>query len=158
VAIHLDEVAEAVENAQGAHGWLWRLRFAQARAEFALARGSFDESQHLANTALQEGREVGRVKYEVLALTTRAQALAALGRTIEATADLRTALEVARPTGDPALFFRVAAAVLAIESDDALAQEAQATAQRIRAALPDGAMRQAFDAAEPVRHVARLIR
>jgi hypothetical protein len=47
--------------------------------------------------------------------------------------------------------------LLAIESDDALAQEAYATAQRIRAALPDDEMRRTFDDAEPVGQVARLI-
>ncbi len=153
----VDEVAEAIEKARGPHGWLWRLRFAQARAELALARGDWHESLRLADIAIQQSRDIGRVKYQALALKTRAQALAALGHTTEATVDLRNALDVARPTGDPALFFQVAAALLAVEGDDALAQEAYATAQRIRAALPNDEMRQIFEAAEPVRQIARLI-
>ncbi|HEV8192867.1 MAG TPA: tetratricopeptide repeat protein, partial [Ktedonobacterales bacterium] len=153
----IDEVAEAVENAQGTHGWLWRLRFMQACAELALARGSFDESQRLASTALQEGREIGRVKYQVLALKTRAQALVAQGDTAAALVDLRNALDITRPTADPALFFQVASVLLPVEGNDALAQEAYTTAQRIRAALPSDEMRQIFAAAEPVRQVARLV-
>ncbi|HVO70443.1 MAG TPA: helix-turn-helix domain-containing protein, partial [Aggregatilineaceae bacterium] len=38
----VDEVAAAVEKASGSHGWLWRLRLAQARAELALARREWD--------------------------------------------------------------------------------------------------------------------
>src|SRR6185295_5452406 len=34
-----DDVARAVEAGSGWHGWLWRLRLSQARAELALARG-----------------------------------------------------------------------------------------------------------------------
>jgi predicted ATPase/DNA-binding XRE family transcriptional regulator len=152
-----DEVSATVEKARGSHAWLFRLRFTQARAELALAREDWPEAQRLAETAIQQSRAAGRVKYEALALKTRAQALAALGRTSEATGDLRHAQEVIRPTGDPALFLQIAAAMLAVEGDDALAQEAYATAQRIRAALPTDEMRHIFDAAEPVRQIARLV-
>jgi tetratricopeptide (TPR) repeat protein len=153
----IDEVAEAVQNAQGTHGWLWRLRFTQARAELALARGSFDESQRLASIALQESREIGRVKYQVLALKTRAQALVAQGDAAAGLIDLRYALAITRPTADPALFFQVASVLLTIEGDAALAQEAYATIERISAALPSDEMRQIFAAAEPVQQVARLV-
>src|SRR5262249_51358342 len=61
----LDTVAEAVARAQGLHGWLWRLRLAQARAEIALARGDHREAPRRANDALALSREHGRVKYEV---------------------------------------------------------------------------------------------
>jgi hypothetical protein len=44
-----------------------------------------------------------------------------------------------------------AAALLAIEGDEALAAEAAGAAQRIAAALPEGDMRRRFEAAEPVR-------
>jgi tetratricopeptide (TPR) repeat protein len=36
----VDEVAQAVAVAQGAHGWLWRMRFATAKGEIALARSA----------------------------------------------------------------------------------------------------------------------
>ncbi|HEV2237285.1 MAG TPA: helix-turn-helix domain-containing protein [Ktedonobacterales bacterium] len=152
-----DEIAEAVEKARGSHGWLWRLRFTQARAELALARGEEQEALRLADSVAQQSREIGRVKYQTLALTTRAQALAALGRQSEATDDFRAALNATRPTGDPAMFFRVGASFLAIASDEALTQEVRTTAQRIRAALPDDEMRHIFDTAAAVRHIARLI-
>jgi tetratricopeptide (TPR) repeat protein len=154
----LPEVAEAVENARGSHGWLWRIRLAQARAELASARGEWEETRHLAEISLQESRALGRVKYQALALKTRAEALAALGCTSEALVDLRNALAVTRPTTDPALFVQMAAAFLVVEGDDALAQEAYATAQRLSAALPTDEMRHRFEAAEPVRHIARVLR
>lgn len=137
-----DEVAEAVAKARGSHGWLWRLRLAQARAELAHARGDWDETLHLAEFAIQYSLNAGRVKYQALALKTRAQALAALGCTPEAITDLRNALDVTRPTADPAMFLQIAATLLTIEDDDALAQEAYATAQSMSAALPNDEMRQ----------------
>ena len=153
----LAEVAEAVEKARGIHGWLWRLRLAQARAELAHARGDWDETLRLAEIALHTSRTVGRVKYQALALKTRAQALAARGCTPEAISDLRNALDITRPTGDPATFLQIAATLLAVEGDDALAREAYATAQRMSAALPNDEMRQIFAAAEPVQQIARLM-
>jgi predicted RNA polymerase sigma factor len=61
-----------------------------------------------------------RVEYQVLALGTRARALNRLGRGKEAVADLRRAVQLARPLGDPALFPRVAAALLALDGDEGL--------------------------------------
>lgn len=151
----LAEVAETVEKAHGSHGWLWRLRLAQVRAELALAREEWEETLRLAEMAMQHSRQAGRVKYLALALKTRAQALAELGRTREALSDLRNALEVTGPSADPAMFLQLAATLLTVEGDDALAQEAYAVAQRLSAALPDDEMRQIFAAAEPVRHFAR---
>jgi predicted ATPase/DNA-binding XRE family transcriptional regulator len=150
----MPEVAAAVEKAGGSHGWLWRLRLVQAQAELALARREWDEAVQLAEISIQESRDRGRIKYLTLSLKTRAQALAALGRTHEAIVDLRNALDVARPTGDPALFLSVAAVLLSIESDDALAGDASSAVQRIRAALPNNEMRRSFDAAEPVQTIA----
>jgi tetratricopeptide (TPR) repeat protein len=151
------EVAAAVEKAGGSHGWLWKLRFAQAQAELALARHEWDEALRLADTAIRHSRDLSRVKYEVLGLKTRGQALASLGRIHEAAADLRNALELARPTGDPALFLKVAAVLLAVEGDDLLAVEARTTVQRISAALPNDEMRHIFEAAEPVQQIATVI-
>src|SRR5262249_3034108 len=110
----------------------------------------------LAEISIQQSRDRGRVKYQTLGLKTRAQALAALGRTHEAILDLRNALDVARPTGDPALFLSVAAVLLLVESDDTLAGDACSAVQRIRAALPNNEMRRSFDAAEPVQTIATL--
>jgi tetratricopeptide (TPR) repeat protein len=152
----VDEVAAALDEAMGAHGWLWRLRLAQARAEIALARGEWDETLRLVDIALQHDFNQGRVKFQVLGLKTRAQALAALGRIDDATVDLRNALAFSRSIGDPALIVKVAASLLAIERDDALAREAYGIVQRISAALPNDEMRRLFEAAEPVQQIVRL--
>jgi class 3 adenylate cyclase/tetratricopeptide (TPR) repeat protein len=149
----VDEVAEAARTAAGVHGWLWKLRLAQARAEIALARGDWEDARHWAEDAIGQSRLRHRVKYEVLGLGTRAQALAARGRTHEAIADLRSALELARPVGDPVMFLRAATALLVIDGDDALATEARTAAERIAEALPEGELRQRFLATEPVRRL-----
>ncbi|HEY3290908.1 MAG TPA: hypothetical protein VGK87_12325, partial [Anaerolineae bacterium] len=154
----LVEVNPAVEKAGGSHGWLWRLRLEQARAELAYARGDWDETLRLAEISLQYSRASGRVKYQALGLNTRAQALIALGRTSEAIVELRNALELTRPTGDVAMFTRIAANLLAIAVDESLAREAHAKVQRIVAELPNDEMRRVFMAAAPVQQIIRLVR
>ncbi len=152
----IGEVAASVEKAAGWHGWLWRLRLAEARAEIALARGNWEDVLQCAGDAIERSRARERVKYQVIGLTTRAQALRALGRTKEAIADLSRAVTLARPVGDPALFLRPAAELLAVDGDDSLAAEAGTAVQRILGALPDADMRGRFEAAEPVRIAVRL--
>ncbi len=150
------EVAGAVQEAVAWHGWLWRLRFTQARAEIALARGAPEQAIVLADEAFERSRRT-RAKYQVLALVTRAQALARLGRTREAIGDLRAAVRLTRPQADPALFLRSAATLLELDGDDQLAAEAHATAGRILARLPTEEMRKRFQAAEPVQLLSRLV-
>jgi hypothetical protein len=151
----LPEVGAAVAGAQGAHGWLWRLRFAQARAELALARGDHEHALQSAEEAVARSRAVGRVKYEVAGLETRARALAGQGRTREALDDLQVAVARARSTGDPAMFLRAAAAHLTVDADSALLTEARTAVERITGALPDGELRRCFLAAEAARLVLR---
>ncbi len=147
------EVGEAIAKASGWHGWLWRLRLAEARAETALARGDADEAIDLATDALEQSRGK-RPKYEVLALTTRGCALAQAGRVREAIADSRSAVAGARSLGDPAVLLRALGTLLELEVDDALATEARAAAERISAALPDD-LRRLFEDAAPVRALER---
>ena len=147
----LDEVAEGVQKGSGAHGWLWRMRFAQARAELALARGEPKEALRCAESAILQSQLHGRGKYHVLGLAAQARALGGLGRAEEAITDLRSALALARPIGDPALFLQAAGPLLAIHDDEQLAAETCAVAAAIRAALPDDEMRRRFQAAAPVR-------
>ncbi|MDP9369760.1 MAG: tetratricopeptide repeat protein, partial [Chloroflexota bacterium] len=151
----IDEVAAGVEHAAGFHGWLWRLRLAEARAEIALARGGWDEALRWADEAIAQSRARGRAKYEVFGLMTRAQALTALGRAKEASADLRSAVALARPVGDPSLFLRSAAGLLAVDGDDALAAEGRTVFRRIAEAIPDVDLHLRFEAAEPLRIFAR---
>ena len=59
-------------------------------------------------------------------------------------------------TGDPALFLRAAAPLLAIEGHESLVAEARCRVEQIAEHLPATGMRQRFAAAEPVRTLARL--
>jgi class 3 adenylate cyclase/tetratricopeptide (TPR) repeat protein len=152
----VDEVAAAVENAPGFHGWLWRLRLPVARAEMALARSNWEEGLRWAELGITRSNDWGRVKYHALGLESRAKALYALGRTHEAIADLKKAVDMIRAIGDPAIFLRVATSLLAIEGNDTLLAETQAVTQRIIANLPDEEMRRHFEAAEPVLMLNKL--
>jgi tetratricopeptide (TPR) repeat protein len=147
----LDEVADGVRKGTGAHGWLWRLRFALARAEMALERGDREEALRWAEDTIAQSLALGRVKYQVAGLRARGQALVALARTHEAIAALRSAVELARTLGDPATFLRAASSLLPLAGDGDLAAEARAAANSIAAALPDERMRHRFLDAEPVR-------
>jgi tetratricopeptide (TPR) repeat protein len=151
----IDEVAAAADRTSGFHGWLWKLRLAEARAEIALARNRPEEAHNWANEAIEQSRVRGRIKYQILGLLTRAQASSDLGRTKEAIGDLRAAVALARPMGDPALFVRAAAGLLAIDGDDALAAEARGVVARIAESLSDPDMRRQFEMAEPTRLVVR---
>jgi hypothetical protein len=147
----IDDVASVAEQTSGFHGWLWKIRLAEARAELALARDTPQEALRWADEAIEQSRVRGRVKYQVVGLTTRAQALIDLDHTKEAIIDLRAAVTLSRPTGDSALFLRAAAGLIAVDGDDALADEAQAVVARIADNLPDLEMRLQFEHAEPVR-------
>jgi hypothetical protein len=113
----------------------------------ALARGDLEGALRSSTLAIDQSRVRGRVKYQVLGLASRAQALRELGRTREAIVDLRAAVALARRVGDPALFVRVPAGLLAVDGDDALAAEAGVAARRIAGALPDERVRGCFEAA-----------
>jgi tetratricopeptide (TPR) repeat protein len=143
----LGEVAAAAVDAQGAHGWLWRMRLAAVRGEIALARDAYEDALRAAKDAERQARACGRMKYEALALETRAQALTRLGRKHEALQAAQRAITLVRPTGDPALLLRATTVHLAIEGNDVLFAEAQAARERIARGLPEGDARQRFLAA-----------
>jgi tetratricopeptide (TPR) repeat protein/DNA-binding XRE family transcriptional regulator len=153
----LPEVVDAVMGAQGEHGWLWRLRLAQARAEIAVARGQWEEALRWADDAIAQSQRRGRVKYQVAGLKTRAEALVALRDTPRALMDLRAAVTLARPVGDPAMFVRAATALLAIDGDDALLTEARAAAGRIASELRDNETLMRFQSAAQVRALGPLL-
>jgi len=154
----IPEVAEALPGASGFHEWLWQLRFLQAQAEIALARGEHEEALRLSGQALEQSRLRGRPKYEAFALETRARALAASGLAREAITEVRRAVEVARPTGDPAMFFHAGSELLRLHQDEVIAQETLAAAQKILAALPQGEMRLRFQESESFQFLQNLSR
>ena len=73
----------------------------------------------------------------------------------EASAELRRALELARPGGNPALLLTVASQLLVLDGDDEVAREARAAVEAIIEALPNDEMRARFAAAEAVQVVRR---
>lgn len=123
-------------------------------ADLACARAEWLPAVNLASDAIAEARGHGRPKYVVAGLETRARALAALGRTAEAVADLRPAVQLARDMGDEALFLRAALGLLAEDGSDALLAEARQTGRQILAELPTQDMRRRFQAAEPIQRLA----
>ncbi len=147
------EIEEAVANARGWHGWLFRLRLQQAYAELALARADWPAAVAFAAAALGHSRASGRRKYEAAALTTRARAQYALGRTREAIQDAKSACAMVRKVGDPALAVRTFASLLPVIGDDALLHEARQRMAIVLEALP-GDARTAFSQA-PLVHAAR---
>lgn len=144
----LPEVAEAAMRGQGAHGWLWRLRLTQARAEMALARGNWEKAVGFAQDGIEQSVLRGRVKYHVLGLETRAKALAALNQQHEAIASLQHAVSLARLTADPVMFLRAAFALLTLDGNDALLREARRAADAIAQELQDEHMKCQFLSAE----------
>jgi tetratricopeptide (TPR) repeat protein len=150
----IEEVAEVASKATAWHGWLWRIRLDQARAEIALAHRDWRAALDWTARVIDESRRRGRAKYEALGLCTLAAALWALGSTRQALEVSCAAVSVARPIGDPPLFLRAAAALLEIDGDETLVAEAAGTAARIADALPNARMRKCFEDGLPrVLHV-----
>jgi class 3 adenylate cyclase/tetratricopeptide (TPR) repeat protein len=139
---------ETAEQTFGAHEWLWKIRLAQAKADIALAGGKLEEAAAAAAAALERARSHGRVKYEVSARTTIAEALLALGRGREAVHVLREAQGGADGLGNPPARAVVAAALgralLAIGADE----DAETAFERGRADV------EAFCARLDERHMA----
>jgi tetratricopeptide (TPR) repeat protein len=148
----IDEVSAAAARTGSWHGWQWRVRLGEARAELALARGEWESAVALAQAAVDHSRASGRRKYEALGQVTNGRALMALGRGSEAVDAFREAVRISRPVGDPALFLRTATALLDVDGDDALDGEARDIARRMAASLPDD-LRLGFERAEPVRRL-----
>lgn len=139
-----ERVRQILPDVSGPHVWLLGLRLKQARAELAFARHLWQDAIARANETIDEASHIGRVKYQVAALQTRAKALAAWGCPEKALADAQTAVSLARPVGDPAMLLRALLVQLHLQGDDALAAEARSLVRRIAAALPDEKLRGRF--------------
>jgi CRP-like cAMP-binding protein/tetratricopeptide (TPR) repeat protein len=100
------EVERAVRPALGAHGWLWRLRFAAATAEIAVARENWEEARRTAEEALTRAKATHRMKYQIRAEGILALVGAADGRADDARTLSGSAVRLARSMGDPAVLSR----------------------------------------------------
>jgi tetratricopeptide (TPR) repeat protein len=146
----VQEVQAGVEDAVAWHGWLWKIRLAQGRAEIALARGEWQDAAQLASDVIARSRATDRVKYQVEGLLGRARALDALRRPSEAQADRHEALALVRRASDPTSFLRAASELLRAREDEALQLEAREAARRIIADLPEGDLRRGFEQAAAI--------
>jgi DNA-binding CsgD family transcriptional regulator len=149
------EIEENIPLGHGAHGVLWPMRLAEARARLAVARLDWRAAQRWSSETIELAQTTGRPKYEAQALSSRGRALVGLGRKRDGIGELRQALEITRRVGDPALFVGAAAALLSVEGDDGTAAEARAAAEHMLANLPEE-MKPGFEAAEPVRLIYKL--
>jgi hypothetical protein len=148
-AIH--DVSKAVVDASGWHGWLWRLRLSQARAELALERGEWQSAiatatEGIADSEARSRRKEARSrrKYVALGLLTRASARKAIDDVPRAIADASRSIEIARVLGDPVLLLKALNVQIDLEGTDALATEARGCSERIVAQLDDPALRELF--------------
>jgi tetratricopeptide (TPR) repeat protein/transcriptional regulator with XRE-family HTH domain len=143
------EVSKAVEAGQGAHGWLWKLRFRAAEAELALAKGELDKALAQAEQVISQSHLLKRVKYEVLGLQIRGKALTLTGYGAKAKTDLDKAVELARATSNPAMFLYSAFTFLSHFKDQTLLLEAQSVAKVTVTSLEDEELSRRFlDSAE----------
>jgi tetratricopeptide (TPR) repeat protein len=144
------DVERAVVAASGWHGWLWRLRLSQARAELAAARADWPAAIAAASEGIRDSEARSRPKYVALGLLTRAQARKQIGETPEAISDATQSVRVARTLGDPAVLLKALNLLIDVEGTDALALEAHACRDNILSHLDDAALRERFLASELV--------
>jgi DNA-binding NarL/FixJ family response regulator len=149
------EIEENIPLGHGAHGVLWPMRLAEARAKLAVARNDWRGAQRWSDETIKLAQTTGRPKYEALALSSRGRALVGQGRKRDGIGELRRAVEITRRVGDPALFVGAAAALLAVEDDDVTSTEARAAAEHMLANLPEE-MKPGFEEAASVRLIYKL--
>jgi class 3 adenylate cyclase/tetratricopeptide (TPR) repeat protein len=154
----ISEVAKPVEQTAGWHGWLWRIRLAQAQAEISLVQGDVEKAIQFAEKSLHQSQETGRIKYQAAALETRGKALVLMGnKKEEGVADLQKAIQLARPVQDPSMFLRPAYAYLSIEKDNKLLEETVEVINQIKESLLNTPLHRPFSDSEPVRVLSQLM-
>ncbi|MEE9191227.1 MAG: adenylate/guanylate cyclase domain-containing protein [Candidatus Aerophobetes bacterium] len=153
----VDKVAEAVERTSGWHGWLWKMRLAQAQAEIGLAHGDGEKAIQFAEKSLHQSQATGRIKYQAAALETRGKALVLMGNERnKGIGDLQKAIQLVRPVQDPLMFLRAAYALLCIERDKKLIQEVGKVVTQIKKSLLNTPVYLLFEESEPVRVLSQL--
>jgi hypothetical protein len=145
-AQYVRQVEEVIPQTYGGHRWLFEMRLAYARAELALAQMQWESALARANDAVAQARKYGRIKYETLGLIAGAKAHAAMQHHDAADKALQQALQRARADGNPSLFLQAAVPLYYRQYSIGLYHEIRATIQRIRAELPEEALRERFDA------------
>lgn len=132
----VSKVAEAVEKTSNWHGWLWKMRLAQAQAEISLARGDGEKAIQFAEKSLDQSQATGRIKYQAAALETRGKALVLMKKKRhDGIGDLREAIQLVRPVQDPLMFLRAGYALLCVERDKKLIAEVRAVVTQIKDSL-----------------------
>jgi tetratricopeptide (TPR) repeat protein/predicted Ser/Thr protein kinase len=154
----INNLTRLIEEASGWHGWLWRLRFSQACAELALARGDYAAATEEARHTIDQNPVRVRPKYKALGLMTRARARLAQGDKAGGIEDAAQAVAAARPIGDPSLLLQTIALLLELDGTDELAVEARASVDRILRSLSDQMLRTRFLESAPIGTVLRLAR
>jgi tetratricopeptide (TPR) repeat protein len=153
----VDEVAEAIEKASGWHGWLWKMRLAQAQAEISLARGDWEKAIHFAEKSFHQGQVTGRIKYQAAALETRGKALVLMGKKRkEGIGHLQKAIQLVRSVPDPLLFLRAAHTLLCFETDKKLIKEVSGVVTQIKESLLNTPLYLPFEESDPVRLLSQL--
>ena len=154
----VSKVKEAVEKTSNWHGWLWKMRFAQAQAEISLARRDGEKAIQFAEKSLHQSRESGRIKYQAAALETRGKALVLMGeKKNEGIENLRAAIQLVRRGQDPLMFLRAGHALLCVERDEKLIAEVAAVVTQIKDSLLNTPLYRPFEDAEPVRMLSQLV-
>ncbi|NIS67572.1 MAG: tetratricopeptide repeat protein, partial [Proteobacteria bacterium] len=154
----IDEVAEAVKQTSNWHGWLWKMRLAQAQAEISLARGDGEKAIHSAEKSLHQSQATGRIKYQAAALQARGKALVLMGKKrSEGIGDLQKAIQLVRPVQDPLMFLRAAYTLLCVKTDKKLIEEVRGVVTQTKESLLDTVLLRPFDDSEPVRMLSQLI-
>jgi hypothetical protein len=144
----IDDVSRAVVAASGWHGWLWRLRLAQARAELALERGDWQGALAATTEGIENSEARSRAKYVALGLLTRAQAWKAGHNVLSAVEDATRAVEIARTLGDPAVLLKALTGLIDLDGNESLLAEARGCHERILSQLDDVALRERFLASD----------
>jgi tetratricopeptide (TPR) repeat protein len=98
---------------KGWERWLITGRLLAYRAELELEAGRLDDAVTWARRAVESARAVHRRKYETIALTLLGRALTAQGLGDEATAELRSAVEMSDALGSPLLRWQARAGLAA---------------------------------------------
>ena len=149
------EVIVSVKKSQGWHGWLWKIRLLNARAELAVAGENKEEALRYAEEALEESRARQRVKYESLALQAKAGALILAGEKKKAIRCQLSAIKIAREMNYPCLLLKAITRQLDLEGTGELLKEAKAIVRKLNATLPGPQLTASFEKSEPVQAVMR---